>query len=83
MMTQTQITGTEFWQIKQETDLITTQLGWSKNYCKRYIQSRYGCHSRLTMTDYQLHDLLSTLRHLQSKVNTQKLLKNKKRSRRR
>jgi hypothetical protein len=82
-MTVSKITGEEFWAIKQETDLITAQLGWSKAYCKRYIQSHYGCHSRLTMTDYQLHDLLSTLRHLQSKVNTQKLLKSKKRSRRR
>jgi hypothetical protein len=82
-MTAPKITGEEFWAIKQETDLITTRLGWSKAYCKRYIQSHYGCHTRLTMTDWQLHDLLNTLRHLQSKVNTQKLLKNKKRSRRR
>jgi hypothetical protein len=82
-MTATKITGEEFWKIKQETDLITSQLGWSKDYCKRYIESHYGCRTRLTMTDSQLHDLLNTLRHLQSKVNTQKLLKSKKRSRRR
>jgi uncharacterized Fe-S cluster-containing radical SAM superfamily enzyme len=82
-MITTKITGQEFWQIKQETDSITTQLGWTKEYCKKYIQSHYGCHTRLTMTDWQLHDFLNTLRKLHSKVSTQKLLKNKKRSRRR
>jgi hypothetical protein len=75
--------GHEFWAIKQETDDITALLGWSKAYCKKYIQSHYGCHSRLTMTDYQLTHLLTTLRELQVKAGTQKLLKKDRRNDRR
>jgi hypothetical protein len=77
------INGTEFWKLKQETDDIATRLGWSKAYCKRYIQSHYGCHTRLTMTDWQLNDLLTTLRQLQAKADTQKLLKKDRRNDRR
>jgi predicted transcriptional regulator len=75
MMTDTQdtaISGTEFWAIKHETDDIAQLLGWSKTYCKKYIQAHYGCHSRLVMTDYQLRHLLDTLTDLQVKASKKK-----------
>jgi hypothetical protein len=56
--------GEEFWAVKQKTDALVTMLGWSKDYCKRYIQAHYGCKSRLVMTDDQLHHLLASLRDL-------------------
>jgi hypothetical protein len=75
--------GIEFWAIKQATDDIVIQLGWSKAFCKKYIQTHYGCHSRLTMTDWQLRDLLTTLRGLQANADSQKLTKKDRRKRRR
>jgi hypothetical protein len=75
------MSATEFWAIKHETDDIAHSLGWSKDYCKKYIQAHYGCHSRLTMTDSQLRHLLASLRDLQqsSSKNSQR----EKRKRRR
>jgi hypothetical protein len=72
------LSGDEFWAIKHETDGIAQSLGWSKEYCKKYIQAHYGCNSRLVMTDDQLRHLLATLRDLQASAS-----KKKKRNRRR
>jgi hypothetical protein len=58
------LSASEFWAIKHETDAIALKLGWSKDYCKRYVQVHYGCKSRLVMTDDQLHHLLTALRLL-------------------
>lgn len=69
----------EFWQVKQETDDIVKRLGWSKEYCQKYILAHYGKRSRRVMTDEQLGHLLFTLRKMKPKQRTQKLLNKKKR----
>lgn len=77
------LSGAEFWEIKHKIDDEVARLGWSKDYCKRYIEYHYGAHSRLYMTDSQLHHFLSTLQKLKSSKSTQKLLKRKSKSKRR
>ncbi len=56
------MTATDFWQIKHKIDDEVARLGWSVDYCKRYIEFHYGCRSRLVMTDAQLVHLYATLR---------------------
>ena len=55
------MTATEFWQIKHKIDDEVARLGWSVDYCKRYIEFHYGCRSRLVMTDTQIVHLYKTL----------------------
>jgi hypothetical protein len=81
-MSVTSFSASEFWAIKHETDAIALKLGWSKDYCKRYVQAHYGCKSRLVMTDEQLHHLLTTLRLLLVKKQSPKSV-SRKRNRRR
>ena len=56
------MTAAEFWEIKHKIDDEVARLGWSVDYCKRYIAYHYGCRSRLVMTDTQLVHLYETLR---------------------
>ncbi len=58
------MTATEFWEIKHKIDDEVARLGWSVDYCKRYIEFHYGCRSRLVMTDTQLVHLYDTLRSI-------------------
>ncbi len=61
MQNQKPMTAAEFWEIKHKIDDEVARLGWSVDYCKRYIEFHYGCRSRLTMTDTQLVHLYETL----------------------
>ena len=58
------MTATKFWEIKHKIDDEVARLGWSVDYCKRYIAYHYGCRTRLTMTDTQLVHLYETLRSI-------------------
>ena len=64
MNNQKPMTATEFWEIKHKIDDEVARLGWSVDYCKRYIAFHYGSRSRLTMTDAQLVHLYDALRSI-------------------
>ena len=71
------LTETEFWEMKHQVDDEVARLGWSVDFCKRYIAYHYGCRSRLTMTDDQLVHLYDTLRSVGC---TQPTIKRKRKS---
>ena len=51
-----------FWQIKHQIDDEVERLGWSTEFCKEYIETRYNRRSRLVMSDDQLIQFLAKLR---------------------
>lgn len=64
MIQQSKLTKDEFLAIKHKIDDEVARLGWSKRFCKKYIEIHYGRSSRLAMTDEQLTRLLASLQKI-------------------
>ncbi len=62
-----------YFALKHAIDEQAIRLGWTKERCIVYIQSRYGVRSRSVMTDDQLKHLLQALRSMSTHAPSEKL----------